>query len=294
MRYDKVIAAVLVFFLVSSVSAQTKYPSLLWSVTSEDTHDTSYLYGTMHSYDKRVFRFIDTVEHYIKQSDVFASEIELDFSRMDMLAKLLPHIMYRGDTTIKSLLDSGRYHVLDTYFADSLGIPLAFLGKIKPFYIMAMLSQGEMTQDSGSFLDSYLAQKAKQFAKEITGLETIEEQLQAVNGIPSAEQIHMLEEAIDSLYTPVTTQTDHMTDIYERADLTALYEFYQHEETPDSFNESLITVRNKRMADRFEEYVVQGKRLFAAVGALHLPGEVGVIELLRAKGFKVSPILLTQ
>jgi uncharacterized protein YbaP (TraB family) len=118
--------------------------------------------------------------------------------------------------------------------------------------------------------------------------------LQAVNGIPLKEQMHMLEEAIDSLYVPSISDADEMTNIYEKADLNGLYTFFQQEETSGEFNESLITIRNERMADRFEDYVKKGRRLFAAVGALHLPGERGVIELLRAKGFSVTPILLTH
>ncbi len=294
MKSYRVIIVFIIFIFASSAVAQSKYPSLLWRVTSKDVSKPSYLYGTMHSFDKRVFRFTDTAEKYIKEVDIFASEIELDFSKLDMFTKLLPYIMFGGDTTIKTLLDSGRYATLDKYFADSVGLPLAFLAKIKPFYLMALLSQGEMTQDSGTFLDSHLSNKAKEFGKEVTGLETVDEQLQAVNGIPLKEQMHMLEEAIDSLYVPSVSDADEMTSLYELADLEALYTFFQKEETSGEFNESLITIRNIRMADRFEDYLKKGQRLFAAVGALHLPGEGGVIELLRAKGFSVTPILLTQ
>ncbi len=294
MKYSRNIAILIILVFASSAVAQSKYPSLLWEVSSKNASKPSYLYGTMHSFDKRVFRFTDTAERYIKEADVFASEIELDFSKLDMFTKLLPYIMFGGDTTIKTLLDSGRYAVLDKYFADSVGLPLAFLAKIKPFYLMAMLAQGEMIQDSGTFLDSHLSNKAKEFGKEVTGLETVDEQLQAVNGIPLSEQMHMLEEAIDSLYVPSVSDADEMTSLYQHADLDGLYSFFQKEETSGEFNESLISIRNKRMADRFEDYVKKGRRLFAAVGALHLPGEGGVIELLRAKGFSVTPILLTH
>jgi len=294
MRSCRVIIVLIIFIFASSAVAQSKYPSLLWKVSSKDASKPSYLYGTMHSFDKRVFKFTDMAEKYIKEVDVFASEIELDFSKLDMFTKLLPYIMFGGDTTIKTLLDSGRYAALDKYFADSVGLPLTFLAKIKPFYLMALLSQGEMTQDSGTFLDSHLSNKAKEFGKEVTGLETVDEQLQAVNGIPLLEQMHMLEEAIDSLYVPSVNDADEMTTLYEHADLEGLYNYFQKEETSGEFNESLITIRNKRMADRFEDYVKKGRRLFAAVGALHLPGERGVIELLRAKGFSVTPIILTH
>lgn len=295
MKSLRLILLLLLFFICSASFGQQKYPSLLWKVTKDGKGNASYLYGTMHSFDKRVFRFTDTAEKYIKQCDVFAAEIELDFSRLDMFTKLLPYIMFGGDTTIKTLLDSSRYATLDKYCADSIGFPLAFLGKIKPFYLMAMLSQGEMTQDSGTFLDNHLSNKAREFGKEVTGLETVEEQLQAVDGIPLKEQLTMLEETIDSLYVPQTvSDADEMTAIYERADLDALYIYFQKEETSGEFNESLITTRNKRMAERFAEYMKREKKLFAAVGSLHLPGEKGVIELLRAEGFSVTPIMLTK
>src|SRR6188768_152395 len=129
MKSCRVVIVLIIFILASSAVAQSKYPSLLWKVSSKDAQKPSYLYGTMHSFDKRVFKFTDTAEKYIKEVDVFASEIELDFSKLDMFTKLLPYIMFGGDTTIKTLLDSGRYAALDKYFADSFGLPLAFLAK---------------------------------------------------------------------------------------------------------------------------------------------------------------------
>ena len=82
---------------------------------------------------------------------------------------------------------------------------------------------------------------------------------------------------------------EDLVDIYARGDLDAIYSFYKKEDLSNTFNAALITDRNHRMADRIDS-IMQKISLFTAVGALHLPGDEGVINLLRKKGYVLTPV----
>jgi uncharacterized protein YbaP (TraB family) len=146
-----------------------------------------------------------------------------------------------------------------------------------------------LSEDSSDFLDEYLMKKAKNGKKEIIGIETIEEQVKALDLIPLREQAKMVLEMIEPDTTKPEGSIDDLVDIYARGDLDAIYMFYKKEDLSNTFNAALITDRNRRMADRIDS-IMKKKTLFTAVGALHLPGDEGVINLLRKKGYTLTPI----
>jgi hypothetical protein len=190
------------------------------------------------------------------------------------------------------LMDSTSFAKLNQYMTDSLEIPLMFLARVKPFFLMAFFMQEDKpSTDRATFLDDFLSKQAKKFKKEVIGLETMDEQLQSVDAIPLREQAKMLLDAIDST-SAGSSQADELLIPYEKADLAGIYALYKKEDLSNIFNASLITLRNHKMADRMETFMKQKKLLFTAVGALHLPGEEGIINLLRKKGYTVTPITL--
>ncbi|MFI5264554.1 MAG: TraB/GumN family protein, partial [Candidatus Kapaibacterium sp.] len=135
----------------------------------------------------------------------------------------------------------------------------------------------------------YLMNKALNHKKEIIGIETIEEQIKALDLIPLKEQAKMLVEIIEPDTTKKDDSPDDLVDIYAKGDLDAIYSFYKKEDLSNTFNAALITDRNHRMADRIDS-IMHEKTLFTAVGALHLPGDEGVINLLRKKGYTLNPV----
>jgi hypothetical protein len=289
MKFARATGIVILLFIAHAGLAQN-YPSLFWEISGNGLTKPSYLYGTMHSFDSRVFRFTKQLDPFIKKCDVFALELDLDVSSLTGMAQ---YIMLGGDTTLAMLIDSVHLDKLNRFMADSLGVPLAFLMKVKPFFIMGIMMEEGTEKDEETFLDDHLSQMAKKHKKKVIGLETMEEQAQAIDGIPLSEQTKMLLDAVDSALVGASGgEMDDMVAVYEKANLDSLYELYKKEDLSNEFNASLITRRNHRMADRFATYADGKHSIFAAVGALHLPGKEGVIELLRAKGYTVKPIPL--
>ena len=288
----RILFTILFYFFAHSAWAQSEYPSLLWEIKGNDLAKPSYLYGTMHSFDSRAFRFTKQAERYIQKSDIFAMEMIMDIPADDPMW-MLPKLLMPGDTTLNMLMDSLSFLKLNQYMTDTLQMPLIFFARVKPFFLMAFFMQDDhpLSIDRSTFLDYDLSKRAKKFKKPVIGLETMEEQLRAVDAIPLREQAKMLLDAIDS-ESDGNSQDDELLLSYEKADLSGIYSLYKKEDLSNTFNASLITTRNTRMVDRMEVYIKQGKSLFTAVGALHLPGEEGIINLLRKKGYIVTPITL--
>ncbi len=268
-----------------TISRQSKTTSLLWKISGKHLKKPCYLYGTVHSYDKRAFRFKSLIVPYIKQCEAFGMEIKLD--ELDPFS-LLGKLQMRGDTTLRMLITPENYGKLEQLMRDSFSVELSMFSSVKPMFLMGLMQTTGDESDYSDFLDEFLMKRAKESHKELIGIETVAEQLNAIDIIPLQEQAKMLLD--ETLYPDTTAEPlEDLLDIYKNGDLDSLYSFYNRGELSNTFNKALILDRNHRMADRIDS-IAQLKTIFVAVGALHLPGSEGVINLLRQKGYEVTPI----
>ena len=279
------------FLFVLTLSSSFAHPksSLLWEISGNGLKKPSYLYGTVHSFDDRAFRFSKLAESYIAKCNAFGMEINMDKLGDVDIFSMMKYLTMPGDTTLDMLMSTEQYAKLDKFVSDSMHVSLAMFKTIKPMFLMGMQEDMTMAQDSSDFLDEYLMKKAQSNKKEIIGIETIEEQIQALDLIPLKEQARMILELVEPDTTKAPESSEDLVDIYARGDLDAIYSFYKKEDLSNIFNAALITNRNHRMADRIDS-IMQKKTLFTAVGALHLPGDEGVINLLKKKGYTLTPI----
>jgi uncharacterized protein YbaP (TraB family) len=281
--------AVIILFAGHSSFAHPK-SSLLWEITGNGLKKPSYLYGTVHSFDERAFRFAKLAESSITKCDAFGMEINLDNLGDDInIFSMMKYLTMPGDTTLDMLMSHEQYAMLDKFVTDSMHLALAMFNTIKPMFLMGMQEGMSMSEDSSDFLDQYFMKKAREHHKEIIGIETVEEQIKALDLIPLKEQARMVLEMIEPDTTKQQNSDEDLVDIYAKGDLDAIYAFYKKEDLSNTFNAALITDRNHRMADRIDS-IMQKKSLFTAVGALHLPGDEGVISLLRKKGYTLTPV----
>jgi len=149
---------------------------------------------------------------------------------------------------------------------------------------------------TGFFMDLSLSLRASGNGLEVVGLETLEEQLSFLENMPMPMQLELLDQAISEADRVVEVHLQ-MVDAYLRNNLPALQALSDEqlrevgEDAKNYFIELGIHARNHRMADSLLNLLGQNT-VFAAVGALHLPGEQGLINLLRGHGFVLSPLPL--
>ena len=287
--------------------------TLLWRISGNGLTKPSYIYGTMHVTDARVFDFSDSVLLKLQECEAFAMEIILDSAARQIFKEA-----FAPDTSspdIRDFLSDEQEAELDAALHRSTGFSLEQLAHARPWLLSFFLSAGDaddepsgestpsrplrLEGDRPVFLDAWLSRVARGEGKEIVGIESIDEQLTLFDGVPYGEQIRLMLGIGDTLPTeehpeePVRERKgdlgERMVRIYHSGDLEGLLTLMQSENTPAFYLQRLLTNRNHTMADRIAPRIAT-QSMFIAVGAGHLPGPEGVLELLRQKGFSVTPV----
>ncbi len=279
--------ALLVAGMALAAPAPASERGLLWRVEGA-AGPPSHLFGTIHSEDPRVARLAEPVRRALDQSRHFVMEVVLD--EIDLLAVAGATALPPGQS-LRTLLG-------DTLFrraADALalrGYPEAAVDRLKPWMVIVTVSSPRLS--TGQILDLVLLERARARGIPVSGLESMEEQLNLVDDLPLEEQIAALRDTLENLEA-IETSFEEMHAAYLQRDLSALValnERYQQlgdSEIGEKFMRRLIDERNERMAARLQARLERGG-VFVAVGALHLPGREGLIELLRRRGYRVSAV----
>lgn len=280
----------LFLFGLSALLAQAQYNSLLWKISGNGLKEPSYLYGTMHTSDARVFAFSQKVMPDFNEAKTYAMELDpKEAFNMSLLAKLM---MGKGHS-LKSMIPEREYAILDSIIQLQIGYPVKLFDNVAPVFTMTILEAGQLNLSDSSIegnkevLDMYFYKLAKKKKKKIIGIETVDEQLAALNSLSYSEQADLLVKEIHS-FEKDTTQGADLVQFYLNQQLDSLANNDADAQMPEKFYKALVTDRNVRMANRIALFIPE-RSAFIAVGALHLPKETGVINLLRQKGFTVEP-----
>lgn len=260
---------------------------VLYQVQSPVAGAPNYLFGTIHSEDPRVLDLPVGVRSAFESSPGFALEVVPD---AEAIIKSMVTMTYTDGRTLKEVLPPELYRRTAEALG-GLGMTPAAFADFKPWAVVTLLSLPPA--EKGEFLDLSLYRAAKDAGKAIRGLETMEEQLAVFDGLGEADQITLLEETLDGRDQMPALFTD-LIQAYLAQDLDALLERSErHLQDGDPrlaamFWEAAVASRNRRMAERLRPLFDEGG-WFTAIGALHLPGEEGVLRLLEASGYRVSP-----
>ncbi len=260
--------------------------STLWRITGDGIEKPSYIFGTIHLICPDDFYLSDELKAAFDSCEQAIFEIDMDdFALMTKMQKLM---LMPGAETVHDYLTDTDYDILDKYLKENMGMGLQMMGKFKPFALMSMMLMN-MTPCQPLTYETELMKLNKNQPKEILGLETPEFQIGIFDSIPYKYQFDMLIEMIEQK-DEVKEMFDTMIDLYKKQDLEKLLEFiFKSEWNYEDFNDLLINKRNISWIPVIEGYV-SSKPSFIAVGAGHLPGNSGVLNLLKEKGYKVEAI----
>ena len=267
--------------------AQVPAQSLLWRVDGPGTVRSSYVLGTVHSRDARAFGQVSQLLDTVRRLDGVAGELDLTLSGFSSMNLAMAMMMPEG-RELADLYSNRQWKRVQEAVSAHLGPMAMMAGRMKPFFLMSLLSESAMRADSAMVLDQYLQVKAKEMGKETLGLETLDEQLAAVDDLPLQEQADMLYELVrHDLYA---ADMDSMMEAYAAQDLDRLTRIASLGGLSDGFSDRLLNVRNQVMAQRADSLMQEGKVLLFAVGAAHLPGADGLLERLRGMGYAVEAV----
>ncbi len=274
--------------LSAAGQSQSNHHALLWRI-SQDGQTESYLLGTVHSEDPRVLALVEHITGKISQTNCLA--LELDLNPLNA-AKVMQAMFFTDGRALQHFLTKETYSRLITIMSSKLGLGVPQINSMKPWAVMMLLSAP--MPESGYFLDKALYLFAIENNIRVVGLETPEEQVAVMDNMSIADQVALMETALDS-YENMPEMFERLIQAYLTQNLSAMESLYD-KFTRDNdaalvevLTERLLNARNALMATRMVS-LFEEQACFCAVGALHLPGEQGLLSRLRKLGYRVEPV----
>lgn len=240
----------------------------------------SYLFGTMHVRDERVFSLTGQVLPLIDSCDAFAAEFHLEELNTPEQGESM--ILPQGKS-LEDYLSPRKFAKVRRMLLKTTGMDLVMFKNVLPFVVVNVAGEKLLQSDRPVSLDGYLWNYALEAGKEMHGIETIEEQLQTLRSISVEKQVKMLLDAVRNV-SNYRRQIYHYADLYHRGELARLHKLMR--KNAGGLRKQLLNERNLVMAQRIED-LARKKSLFAAVGAGHLLGGKGLIRLLKKRGLKL-------
>jgi uncharacterized protein len=279
--------ALLLGFLLTTLSfGQTSKKSLLYKISGNGLAKESYLFGTIHiscdaTLPKKVLTALDKTEQLC---------LELDMDNPNMQTEMMSKMMMKDGVTIESMISKEDFILVDEFFTKQAGYSLKMLNSIKPFALSAMLYPKMLDCEMQSF-ENELLKVTKTQNEETIGLETIAEQLAVFDAIPYQTQVDELVKSAKSDLNRDKKELQEMLDLYKTEDVEALLLYTEKSDNTmmSGFMDDLLNNRNKNWIERIER-IAKNKPTFFGVGAAHLGGKNGVINLLRKQGYKVEAV----
>jgi uncharacterized protein YbaP (TraB family) len=276
-----------------TASSQTTVSNntLLWRISGRNLAKPSYLFGTIHLLCANDIDLSETLKKAINETDKVYLELDMDnlFEMMQAVQKM----KMRNDTTLSDLLSESDYKKVKTFFASKSSIiPFSILETYKPMLAASMIMQTSTECDNAVSMEQIIMQEAKENKKEIKGMETMAYQLSIFDSIPYEVQAKQLLAFISDNDTEdkASKEYDEMASAYRNQDLSKLEALINKEEFGiGNFADLLLYNRNKNWVITMDKIFANNSAVIA-VGAGHLPGEKGVINLLKKAGYKVQPM----
>lgn len=260
--------------------------SLLWKIEGNDLRAPSWLFGTIHAICPDEIVVTETMERAVDTSAQVALELDLDDQRLMVEMGRLAFLP--GDSTLHDIFSEEDYARLNKWMKDSVGVSIDPMINLRPLWLIGMLINQVIGCKSTSYEEIFMAMARRQ-DKEIIGIEQPEEQLEAFSTIPLKEQGRMVLDIIDHMDS-TRAAFRRLADAYTARDLRKLRELVLNSSIEyGRYSEELIEKRNRNWIPRILREA-RRKATFFAVGAGHLPGDDGLISLLRKKGYKVTPV----
>jgi uncharacterized protein YbaP (TraB family) len=295
------VAVLTVFFIFTSFSQNSKlknkkYPSLLWEITGKGMAKPSYLFGTMHVSSKMVFHLSDSFYIGLKNADVVALETnpgnwQEDFSRYDLEGNFYNYA-YGGKSnapndylSINTVKAFPYEKLMEKALYSSPSIINSFLYRTN--------SETSSDFEEDTYLDLYIYQVGKKWNKKVCGVENFDESMtlmkEAYADAAKDKNIRERSYDIDNDFS-----YGKLEEAYRTGNLDLLDTINKVNSTSAAFDEKFLYKRNEIQAASIDSILKAKVSLFAGVGAAHLPGERGVIEMLRRMGYKMRPIKMTE
>jgi uncharacterized protein YbaP (TraB family) len=286
----------LIVFLVAQSKAQStdptqpRYNSLLWEITGNKLTKPSYLYGTMHVSKKVAFHLTDTFFVAINRVNAIALEEDPGTWMEDMFNS--QYFSERSEEMLRRMY--GNFYKSAFKIDLPTNKDLAQTLSYEPNFINGLMYRfysREGNFEENTYLDLFIYQSARKIGKPVIGLETFEQGQESIilASMPDSDKT-----AYDDYHYSRKDFSEDVENAYRKGDLDLLDSLSRISLRSKNTQKYLTDERNKLFVQRMDSIMQSGTSLFTGVGAAHLPGDNGVINMLRSKGYNVRAVTFTQ
>ena len=272
----------------------TSNAQLVWKISGSGIKKPSYILGTHHGCP---FTYCDSIPGLMKafdKVDNIIGEINMiEFAEMspERMQQMQAMMMMPADTSLLSLFNEEETAKVNEWLKKEMGASLEMLSMMKPMTIMVTVQNKVMMEvipdvADMTTIDKYMQTLGQSKGKSIGELETADYQMTLLYGNSLEEQADALLEMIDQGES--RERMVELTDAYKSQNLDTLWEIFQEQMTGYEYD-AIVNVRNLNWEKQMKELLPKQSTLFV-VGAGHLPGEKGMINLLREAGYRVKPV----
>ena len=280
--------------LALSLLCLTSNAQLVWKISGNGIKKPSYILGTHHGCP---FTYCDSIPGLMKAFDKVdniigeINMIELAEMSPERMQKMQAMMMMPADTSLLSLFSTEEAAKVNEWLGKKMGASLEMLSVMKPMTIMVTVQNKEMMEvipeiATMTTIDKYMQTLGQRKGKTIGELETADYQMELLYGNSLEEQADALLEMIDHGDSKGLLQ--QLTNAYKSQNLDTLWKVFQEQMTCYEYD-AIVKVRNLNWEKQMKERLPKQSTLFV-VGAGHMPGESGMINLLREAGYKVKPV----
>jgi uncharacterized protein YbaP (TraB family) len=279
-------STIFTFFLLLfsfQLSAQKKYQGLLWEITGNGLNEPSYLYGTMHVSNKLAFNVSDSFYYCLDKVDGIALESSPQTWMEEFRGPGSPSGNMFGSSFYEKAIDIKEPEVESFY--ELLEIKNRLVNQI-----LYRFNPGDADYQEDTYLDMFIFQAGAKNNKPIHSLETFEEVMElSVKSMTPDKEKKRDNNSNSYLDKKKKKRFLLLEEAYRRGDLDQIDSLSKANTPTSVYHKYFIVERNKNMVRRMDS-IMHDHSIFTGIGAAHLPGDEGAIQLLRDMGYTVRAV----
>lgn len=272
--------------------------ALFWEITGKGIKKPSYLFGTIHIIPEKDFFIPKVMEERLSEPDQLVLEVDMDgMSLVNAMMGMMSGMMMPKDTSLRTLLSESDYKYLQQYVRDSLPgnstMSMGMLNRMKPVFsaqqLSSLICQESEAPDNNSSYELYLTELFSKSGRPVSGLETAEMQMAVLDQIPLNIQAGQLMEVVRNGKN-ACGEMEELIATYVAQDLGRMLELTAGDPSLGNYMDQLLDARNRNWIPQIEDLLKSKSSVLVAVGAGHLGGPGGVVNLLREKGYTLKAL----
>lgn len=287
---NKLVAFVLIFGFQLGNAQEIKEKALLWEISGNNLEKASYLFGTIHLACEGDVELRPEIQAAFDASENLILEMAMDDPAL--MTKIMQASISTDGKTISEKLGKDLAVKVDLLLLEKMGTGLNSFDQLNLPTFSAQMSLLSLDCPMALGYDMMLTLEAQRLKKEIVGLESIEKQIEILFAQSDEEAIQTIQYIVDNL-DEFILETQQLMELYQQQNIQEMYNFtkraFDDPKYPSGNIEKFLDERNQNWIPIIEKHI-QSRPSFIAVGAAHLAGEQGVIQLLRNQGFTVTAL----